>query len=148
MKFHRVIPYKLKRLIPMAMIAGATIAPSSCSKEKEPEPPHHDTTYIWGVHNMQSGVFGPKITASIDSTTVDHVIMLNDGESWRLATPGSVLRNINWILNKVTSDNKEKIRWAGTLNGLILDASNLQTYQDSAKLAEMGFKFGKVYHAR
>lgn len=148
MKFHKVIPYKLKRLIPMAMIAGATMAPSSCSKEKEPEPPHHDTTYIWGVYNMQSGVFGPKITASIDSTTVDHVIMLNDGVSWKYATPGIVLRSIENILERVTSDNKDKIQWTGTLQDLVLSDSNPKTIQDSIKLAQMGFKFGRSYHVK
>lgn len=128
----------------MAMIAGMPVFAASCDKE----PQYHDTTYVWGSQNYDAKVFGPKITASVDSTLVNHVIMMNDGKSWQGAPPMIVLMCIDKILDNVQSENKEKIRWAGTLEGLALDKQQPQTYRDSATLAQMGFNFGTVYHVR
>lgn len=144
MKFHTVIPYKLKRLIPMAMIAGMPVFAASCDKE----PQYHDTTYVWGIDNYDPAIFGPRITASIDSTLVNNVIMLNDGKSWHGAPPQRVLWCIDKIMSGVESENKEKIRWAGTLEDIGLDEQRPQTYRDSATLAQMGLKFGRVHYAR
>ena len=35
MKFNKIVPYKIKKLIPMAMIAGATVASPSCVKNEQ-----------------------------------------------------------------------------------------------------------------
>ena len=76
MKFRKIIPYKLKRIIPMAAIAGATLIPNaSCTKE----PPQHDTTYVWGYGNWKNVRPANRVAASADSVNVRYVYLLNDG---------------------------------------------------------------------
>ena len=84
MKFGKIISYKLKRVIPMAAIAGATLAPVSCLSfdDPTPTPKHHDTIYTWGKYYWDEINPINRVADSADSTVVDHVILQNDGVSW------------------------------------------------------------------
>ena len=142
MKFHTVIPYKLKRLIPMAMIAGMPVFAASCDKE----PPHHDTTYVWGLDNWDANVFGPRVAASADSADVRYVYLLNDGRSLGGAPTSTILELMNRIIDFTPPENQHKIRGAGTLNNTSMERNNQQYIQDSIALVKLGFDFGKVLY--
>ena len=106
--------------------------------------PHHNTTYIWG-RNFTDNVYpATNISKSCDSLLVDTVFLKNNGVSWEGAPTTTVLKYMTKVLDDVKSDNKHKIRGAGTLNDVGMGTE--QTYQDSIKLAKMGFKFGRVYY--
>ena len=148
MKYRKVIPFKLKNLLPMAVVAGSTIFFGACHKKPLPEPPHHNTTYVWGIDNTKNVLPADKITKSVDSTSVDFVFLENDGVSWGGSTTTFVWAYIKKILGDVKSDNKYKIRGAGMLNEVSVSKSSETNYQDSVSLAQMGFKFGRVYHMK
>lgn len=158
------VRYKLKQIIPMAIIAGATLLPAACRKtnpeqqrnvqqstEQQPtqptqpvEEPHHNTTYIWGKHYLDNVYPADKITKSVDSTLVDIVFLENDGSSWEGSPTTLVLKYVNKIIDDVKSENKHKIRGAGTLNDVYL--RDEQARQDSITLSKMGFNFGNVFY--
>jgi len=127
----------------MAAIAGATLLPAACDKTRNTlEQPHHNTTYVWGKNNLTHVFPADKITKSVDSTLVDFVFLENDGESWEGWPSTIILAYINKILDDVKSDNKHKIRGAGTLNDVGL--GNEQTYKDSVTLVQMGFRINRA----
>ena len=153
MKFHKIIPYKIKRLIPMAMIAGMPLIPTSCIKNNpddipNPNAPHHNTTYVWGEGNWGQIWPADKVAASADSILVDYVILQNDGNSFKGKSTNLLLSQLNIIINEVKPENRHKIRGAGTLNDLGMSERNEETYRDSIALAQMGFKFGNVWHIK
>ena len=148
MKYRKVIPFKLKNLLPMAVVAGSTIFFGACHKKPVPEPPHHNTTYIWGIYNTKDVLPADNITKSVDSTSVDFVFLENDGVSWEGTSPTIALRYVQKILDDVKSDKKHKIRGAGTINGVGMSRSNENHYRDSIALAQMGFKFNNVRHVK
>ncbi|MBO7067053.1 MAG: hypothetical protein J6W40_05550 [Alphaproteobacteria bacterium] len=146
MKYRKVISFKLKNLLPMAMIAGSTIFFGACHKKPVPEPPHHNTTYVWGEDDWSQIWPADKVAASADSTLVDYVILYNNGVSFNAKSTTLLLRQLNMIIEEVKPENRHKIRGAGTLNEV--NAGTEQDYQDSIKLANLGFKFGRVYHIK
>lgn len=130
----------------MAAIAGATLAAPSCGKTIEPA--HHDTTYVFGWHYWDELKQLDKIAASADSVLVDHVILQSDGKPWGGSTPTLILRSLNVVINAVPSENQYKIRGAGILDEVGMGTRQERTIQDSIKLAQMGFKFGKIYYVK
>lgn len=141
MKFKQIIPYKLRRALSMATIAGATILPAACEKEV----PIHDTTYVWGKNNWSAvQPLDQKVPSSADSTSVRYVYLLNDGNSWHGTSTSWILEALNMIIEPVSSENRHKVRGAGTLYdvGIGQDKDVL----DSIALSKMGFQFGKVHY--
>ena len=50
--FQKIVPYKLKRLIPMAMIAGMPLIPMSCCKNRTDPEPTHDVEIEFDFNNF------------------------------------------------------------------------------------------------
>ena len=105
--------------------------------------PHHNTTYLWGVHYWKEVWPADKVVASADSTSVDIVYLKSDGVSWEGSATTLVLMQLEPIIESVTPENRYKIRGAGIINGVAVDGG--QTYKDSVALSDMGFMFGQVY---
>ena len=141
MKYRKVIPFKLKNLLPMAVIAGSTIFFAACHKKPLPEP-QHDTTYVWGKHYWTEVWPADKVVASADSSSVRNVFLMNDGISWEGSSTTLIMKQLTPIIESVPSGNRYKLRGAGTLNGVSM--GNEQTYKDSITLANLGFKINKV----
>ena len=142
MNFYKVIPYKIKRLVPMAMIAGMPFVPISCCKED----PHHNTTYVWGYDYWTEIWPADKVKASADSTQVDFVILKNDGEPFQGRTTSTIMKQLNTVLADISDNNRRKIRGEGILNdtGML----TLEDKRDSILLSNMGFKVGKVHSGK
>lgn len=131
----------------MAAIAGATLLSNSCVKvetDRKEKQPHHTTTYVWGYKYWDEVWPADKVAASADSTLVDLVFLQNDGVSFEGLSTTDLLNTLNKITDVAKPENRYKIRGKGQLNDIGL--TNDQAWQDSIKLAQMGFKFGKVYH--
>lgn len=144
MKYRKVISFKLKNLLPMAVVAGSTIFFGACHKKPVPEP-QHDTTYVWGIDNWSAvQPLDQKVPASADSASVRYIYLLNDGNSLQGAPTSWILKNMNMIIEQVVPQNRHKIRGAGTLHdvGILQDKDVL----DSIALAKMDFQFGKVHY--
>ena len=138
MKFKQIVPYKIRRAVSMAAIAGLPLLPASCTKLD----PHHDTTYFWNDLTWNSAELGPKVAASADSTYVDHVFLECDGSNLGGCPTTTILKRVNKVLNYVTPENRYKVRGAGVLNYVWI--RDEQCVQDSIALANFGFKFGLV----
>lgn len=120
----------------------ATFIISACNKTEL----QHDTTYTWGKHYWTEVWPADKVAASADSASVRYVYLLNDGKSFEGTSTTITWRNLNKIIENVTPKNRHKIRGAGILNEI--STGTEQNYQDSIKLANMGFKFGRVYRIK
>lgn len=140
MKFKKIVPYKIKRALSMAAIAGMPLLPASCTKLEQ----HHDTTYFWNDLTWNSAELGPKVAASADSTIVDHVFLECDGSNLGGCPTTMLLKRINRVIDYVTPENRYKVRGAGVLNGIWI--RDEQCIRDSVTLSQMGFKFGIVLH--
>ena len=104
----------------------------------------HATTYVWGAGNWNS-VWPEKtdnVARSADSLMVKTVYLKNDGNSLGNMHTNDILIYMNTIVESVSPNNRGKVRGAGTLNDVGI--TNYQDVQDSIKLAEFGFLFGKI----
>lgn len=148
MRFHETIKYKLKHLISTAMIAGATLLPASCCKNRiDPNQPHHNTTYVWGSGNWDN-VWPEKtdnVAKSADSTLVDCVFLKNDGKSLEGSYTHNIWKYMNKITESVSPGNRYKVRGAGTLTDAAMETK--EDIQDSIKLSKFGFTFGRVIYS-
>ena len=99
MKFHKIIPYKLKRLIPMAMIAGATTMPVSCCKcEMNPEPdpePTRDIEIVFDDDTAGKILTFETLQNCANDKTVKTIYLVPTGH-W----DGNVAYNITYFRNK------------------------------------------------
>lgn len=121
----KIIPYKIRRILPIAGIAAMGMVLPSCDKDDEPEPPIHDTTYTWGISNFHDGkpIFpAKKIRASADSASVRYVILKADGISMG---GGFDEREIRQLIIEPQIEfggehNRHKFKGAGTIKHLII----------------------------
>jgi len=107
-----------------------------------PATPHHNTTYIWGDNNWDAVWPADKVAASADSALVDNVYLKNDGKSLGGLHTSDLMRYMNMIIESVPATNRYKLRGAGTLHESFINSQ--QDVQDSIKLSQFGFSFGKV----
>ena len=138
------VKYKLKFLIPIVTMLGGALSTSCGKGNSDPEKPHHNTTYIWGFDNFTNIQPASRVAASADSILVDKVFLENDGASLHGVAPGVILQQfINPVIEATKPENRHKIYGKGTLNEMGMN-SDPKIKQDSIKLAQMGFKFGKI----
>jgi len=122
MKFTKILPYKLRRALPILGLAGATIALNGCSKDDE-QITQHDTVYTWGCDKYSEIWPTDKINASADSVQVRFVILKNDGAAWGSDVNGKAGAPDSFILNsvilpveaKIKQQNMKKVMWQGEL---------------------------------
>lgn len=115
----KIIPYKIRRILPIAGIAAMGMALPSCDKDDEPVP-IHDTVYTWGMDMFHDGVatFPEKqIRASADSASVRYIILKSDGKSWGGAFNEHDFRTkvIEPMISFGGEKNRHKFKGAGTL---------------------------------
>ena len=131
MNYKKIIPYKLRRALSMATIAGATLLPVACEKEE----PQHDTTYVWGCYDWSKIWPADKVAASADSASVRNVFLENDGVSLSGLDVSFIKISLEPVINAVTPENRYKVRGAGNLRHLYITDKNDRTW-----LSQFGFK--------
>jgi signal peptidase I len=109
--------------------------------------PHHNTTYIWGDNNWDA--IWPETTDNVaksaDSTLVDKVILKNDGRSLGGISTSDLMSWINTVVESVSPTKRYKVRGSGTLEETSI--GNQQDIQDSIRLSNFGFDFGRVVYS-
>ena len=120
----KIVPYKIRRLLPIAGIAAMGMALPSCDKDDEPVP-IHDTVYTWGHFNFHNGTPtfpAKKIRASADSASVRYVILKSDGISWGSAFDEREIRQliVEPQIEFGGKHNRHKFKGAGTIKHVIL----------------------------
>ena len=103
----------------------------------------HNTTYVWGMDywNEIWPTVTDNVARSADSATVNLVFLKNNGASMGVYT-SSIINLLDVVRNSVSPQNRYKIHGSGTLNDVVI--SSQQCVQDSIRLAQMGFSFGRV----
>lgn len=104
----------------------------------------HTTTYVWGAGNWNNvwPEYTDNVAKSADSLMVKTIYLKNDGNSLNGMFTHTLLNYMNTIVESASPENRAKIRGAGTLNGTGIGSK--QDVQDSVKLSQFGFSFGKV----
>lgn len=112
----KIIPYKIRRILPIAGIAAMGMALPSCDKDDEPVP-IHDTVYTWGFKNFSDPKLKKNIRASADSASVRNIILKSDGKSWGGAYNENELRYlvIETYIQAGGEQNRHKFKGTGTI---------------------------------
>jgi len=138
MKFKKIMPYKIKRLIPMLGLAGAAMVMPGCEKTPIQQ---HDTVYMWGVLNWDN-IWPPQnIYASADSVQVKNVILKldkNDNDFEHLDDE-FLYKNMIAIWAGLSPEKQEKLSLDGTAKNLIVSTKGEHVYIDW--LSERGLQF-------
>lgn len=77
MQFKKTIPYKLKRIIPMLGIAGASLFMGGC--EKEPITPTRDVELYFNIYNIDDIFLTGKIQDNVNLQDVRTVYLVPEG---------------------------------------------------------------------
>lgn len=147
MKFMKTLPYKLKRVLPILGIAGASLL-AGCNKDDEPTPPGlHDTVYTWPYLQDIPVV---DVCMSADSANVRYVMLQYDGVGLSMSV--TTLKDFlqNRVISEVTLQNQYKIRGTGEIPSVIMGAQNGEKLRksraDSTWLANFGFTLTRVIY--
>ena len=73
MNYKKIIPYKLRRALSMATIAGATLMPASCSKVEKEEP--HDVVIDFSYRDMDKTLDMNTLQKLVQDKTVRYVYL-------------------------------------------------------------------------
>ncbi len=137
MRLTKKVPYKIKTLIPVLGLAGASIL-SGCKDKNEPQIVQpHDVVYEFGLDNFSA--FQPYyyFMLTLDSAEVKNVILQSDEKSWQHTNTYELLQAINTnILDYTSPENIHKVKGRGALHDVYIT-----NVDDSIKLANMGFTF-------
>ena len=133
MRLTKKVPYKLKTLIPVLGLAGASMF-SACERN---EPiPQHDTIYTFGPGEWFTLQEQQNIIASADSAAVRYVILESDGKTCNGSTVRVPAGNMKLLINKIPAEKQQKVKGSGILRNMTINSQ-----EDSTYLANMGFKF-------
>lgn len=133
MRLTQKIPYKIKALIPVLGLAGASIF-SACERN---EPiPQHDTIYTFGPERWLTEQEEQNIIASADSATVRYVILENNGKTYNGSTVRVCAGNMKLLIKRIPAEKQQKVKGSGILRNMTINSQ-----EDSTYLANMGFKF-------
>jgi len=121
MKFTKILPYKLRRVLPILGLAGATIALNGCSKDDE-QIAQHDVVYTWGAKNFSEIWPTDNLIESAKRRDVRNVILQSDGKSWRYAFNEQEILDdyLNTLMRMIPTEYHYKFIGGGELNGLVL----------------------------
>ena len=140
MKFHKVIPYKLKRLIPMAMIAGMPLL-TSTSCEKDPIPTR-DVEYTFDTNTADEKFLNLQPFRDLaNDKTIRYIYLVPTG-TWG----GLMDKNITIFRQNALQPAIEispKIKGKGDFNFHLGEASKVPA--DSLWYVQQGWTINKKY---
>ena len=121
----KIVPYKIRRLLPIAGIAAMGMALPSCSKDDEPDVPQHDVelTFTVGEYdNIKSSV----IKSYADNPAVKHIYLCVEGDFLNFDAYG--ITNMRNGMERRINVCPEKVRGRGNfifVPGLITETDSL-----------------------
>lgn len=152
----KVLPYRIRRAMPILGLAIASLLPCACSKDKElvnPEKPvapvdtvdnRYDVTVKWGW-GIASADASNEITTYITDPNVRNIILESNGHDWAgTASCGDIMeKKINPMLN-AAANSKEKLIHCGNIYRPLMrnktQEEYIQSQKDSTILANLGYK--------
>ena len=78
MMFKKIVPYKLKRALSMATIAGATLMPASCCKveQEQEQQPTHDVVVEFDNMNLNEQLNKEKLQKLANDKSVRYIYLM------------------------------------------------------------------------
>ena len=160
----KVLLYRIRRAMPILGLAGASLLPCACSKDKEPVNPEqpvapvdtvdnrYDVTVNWGYSTYLERLT-PTIAAAAANPDVRYVILESDGSNWGGALTVSDLRNILvQPMIDACAVAPNKLKHQGTIYRPSIHGRTSEEYkqqqQDSAFLANLGYSLVDPLYVR
>ena len=146
MKFYKKLIYNIKRIVPMAGIAGATMLPVSCCEDtiKEdiiPEPPvvKHNVEIVFSLTDVIEKFSVDTLQKYIDDKTVDTIYLVAT-EHWNGFTAGNI-SNYRRKLFQPGMELSSRLRGRGDFDFVLGEASKVPN--DSLWFVEQGWTINK-----
>ena len=151
MKFKKIIPYKMKHVLPILGLAGASVV-SSCEKvpQTEPEQPvKTEVELIFYVNNMQvlgipndsKYIIGDIVKYYTEKPEIQTIYLCPQG-TWNLVPATSIYVLRKNMLQKLI-EYSPKIRGRGDFDFMLGEAS--QVPEDSLWYVQNGWTINKKY---
>ncbi|MBR1699797.1 MAG: hypothetical protein IJ714_08440 [Bacteroidales bacterium] len=140
MKFKKIIPYKLRRALSMATIAGATLLPTSCKKD-EPAVEQHDVEIVFSHMTADELLTFDILKKHANDKSVKNVYLVPTGHWDSIRS-----HNIIGIREKFFQPRMEispKIRGRGDFDFKLGEASKVPS--DSLWFVQQGWTINKKY---
>ena len=144
MQFKKIVPYKIRKLIPMLGLAGATLMMTpGCEKEPIVQ---HDTTYTWGPAYWDE-IWPPfNVYASADSAEVRQIILQCTNETFYGLSDEWLYNNMYSVYAGTSAANQNKIKISGTIDKLTVRDGNDMRYLDWVKARGLNLKFTNLLY--
>ena len=140
MNYKKIIPYKLRRALSMATIAGATLMPASCSKVEKGEEPH-DVVIEFDFMNLNEQLNKENLQELANDKSVKNIYLtpIKHWNGWQAASI-TVLRK---ALLQACLEMSPKMRGRGDFDFKVGEASKVPT--DSLWFVKNGWTINKKY---
>lgn len=139
--FQKIVPYKLKRLIPMAMIAGMPFIPMSCCKNRTDPEPTRDMEIEFDRECAEKILTFETLQNYANDKTIK-TIYLVPTKHWN----GLAAHNITYFRNNFLQPRlniSPKIRGRGDFDFALGEASKVPN--DSLWFVQQGWTINKKY---
>ena len=138
-KFQKTFPYSLKAIVPMTMLAGATMLGNGC-KPNEPELPRTNKELVFSLHDAES-ISNDTIQKYLNMSHIDTVFMVPYGSFYFDGRDGpAILRGV--LEPKINLS--PRVRGRGDMNFLVGQATANPT--DSLWFVNNGWTVNKHLH--
>ncbi|MBR2286217.1 MAG: hypothetical protein IJ866_02055 [Alphaproteobacteria bacterium] len=140
MNYKKIIPYKLRRALSMATIAGATLMPASCSKV-EKEEPTRDVVIEFDETNLNEQLNKEKLQELANDKSIKN-IYLTPIKHWDGWADNGIIALRKGLLQP-TMEISPKMRGQGDFDFKLGAASKVPT--DSLWFVKNGWTINKKY---
>jgi len=146
MQFYKIVPYKLRRALSMAAIAGAPLLPVSCCKIQQdpipPQQPTHDAEIEFRPENIAKALDKTVLQSLADDETVRYIYLTPAEHCWGGWTKGNIT-DLRTKGLQICTDISPKIRGRGDFNFKLGEASKVP--EDSLWFVKNGWTINKQH---
>ena len=139
MKYINVLPYKLKRALSMATIAGATLLPTSCKKD-EPAVEQHDVVVEFAFRDIDKTLDMNTLQKLVQDKTVRYVY-LSACDHWNNFNDTEAISRLRTRVLQPRIEMSPKMRGRGNFDFKLGEASKVPS--DSLWFVKNGWTINK-----
>lgn len=139
MKFNKIIPYKLRRVLSLAAIAGAPLLPASCCKVEQEQQPTHDVVVEFDIGNFDKKLDVKNIQNLLQDKNTRYIYLsaTNHWKGWGASSISALRR----AALQPCIELSPKVRGCGNFDFDLGEASKIPT--DSLWIVKNGWTINK-----
>ena len=141
MNYKKIIPYKLRRALSMAAIAGAPMLPASCCKVEQEQQPTHDVVVEFDETNLNEQLNKEKLQKLANDKSVRYIYLMPI-KHWDGWDDNGIIILRKGLLQP-TMEISSKMRGQGDFDFRLGAASKIPT--DSLWYVKNGWTINKKY---